>query len=552
MPTIDISLTDLEKLAGKKLPRDINELNKILEFAKSEVENLDGNDLKLSIEDSNRPDLWCVEGVARQIQGFLGVETGLKKYSAKKTKLNVFVNKKLEKIRPHIACAVIKNVKLTNEIIEQLMQQQDKIDGTFGRKRRKTSIGLYDFDQIKFPLRYDITKPNENAFAPLTFTKKLTPAKILKEHPKGIEYAHILSDFKEYPIFKDDAGKILSMPPIINSNDLGQITEKTKNILIEVTGTNHAAVNAVLRIMALSLVDRGGELHEVKINYPYANDENTPDLESKEKLLDVNDVNKLLGTSFSPTDIIKLLKKYGYDADTKNRHIKVIVPSYRTDIMHDVDLIEDVAIAHSYSNFEPLPLELLTTGQVAEIQKLTNKIRGLIIGQEAQEVLNFTLTNKNVLFKKMNLPQSEVVEIENPVSLTYSCLRSFLLPGLLEFLSKNTKKEYPQKIFEVGKTVMPLKTKTREETHLAYLSAHKGANFTEAKQALDALFRSLGKEIQVKPTAHKSFIPGRAGAILLGNKEIGVIGEISPQVISNWRLEVPVVGFEINISALEQ
>ena len=551
MPTIEISLTDLEKLVGKKLPKDIEKLWEIFEYAKAELENLEGDTVKIAIEDSNRPDLWCIEGIARQIKGALGVETGLKEYSAKKSTYEVFVNKKLEKIRPYIACAVIKNVKLTDEIIKQLMQQQDKIDGTFGRKRRKTSIGLYDFDLIKFPLKYDITAPNENEFVPLTFTKKLTPTRILREHPKGIEYGHILADFKEYPIFKDNEGKILSMPPIINSNDLGQITEKTKNLLIEVTGTDYKAVNAALRIMALSLVDRGGELYNVKIDYVYRDNDLTPHLESSEKLLDANYVNKWLGTSLKPSEIINLLKKARFNANAKmDSEVEVQVPSYRTDIMHDVDLIEDVAIASGYSNLKPLPLELATTGGLPGIEKKANKVRELMIGFGAQEVLNFTLTNKETLFKNMDLIETPVIEIENPVSLLYYCLRNSLLPGLLEFLSKNTKKEYPQSIFEVGAIVKPNKSGSDEEKHLAYLSAHKGANFTEAKQALDALFAGQGVHVEIKPTEHRSFIPGRAGRVIVNDKKIGFIGEFSPEIIQNWGLNVPIVGFELNLTDL--
>ena len=548
MPTIDVSLTDLEKLTGKQLPRDIEKLGEILEFAKAEVESLEGDDLKIGIEDSNRPDLWCVEGIARQIKGALGLEIGLKQYSAKSSDYQIFVNKKLEKIRPYIACAVIRNIKLTDEIIKQLMQQQDKIDGTFGRKRRKTSIGLYDFDQIKFPLKYDITAPDENAFVPLTFSEKMQPKDILKKHPKGIEYAHILSGFKEYPIFKDADGKILSMPPIINSNDLGQINEKTTNVLIEVTGTDHSAVNSALRVIALSLVDRGGELYEVEIAYPGRQKEKTPYLEYSEKLLDINDVNKLLGTTFNPNKIIELLKEYRFDADSKDGHVEVKIPCYRTDIMHNVDLIEDIAISFGYSNFEPLELEFATTGGMPVLEKFANKTRELMIGLGAQEVLNFTLTNKETLFMNMNIAETPVIEVENPVSLLFYCLRNALIPGLLEFLSKNTKKEYPQKIFETGTVVFPTKSGSKEEKHLAYLSAHKGANFTEAKQALDALFTSLGIHVQVRPTENKSYIPGRVGTIILNNREIGIIGEINPQVISNWKLEVPVVGFEVTLS----
>lgn len=542
MPTIEISLRDLEKLAGRRLPRDVDELNDVLQNAKAEVESMLDDEIKINIEDGNRPDLWCAEGVARQIKA-----AGLQEYTSFKSNFKINVDKRLKNIRPYIACAVVRNVKLSSQVIKQIMQQQDKIDSTYGRNRKRTSIGLYDFNLVNFPLSYTLTKPNENAFVPLTFEKKLTPKQILEQHPKGAEYGKLLEGLKEYPIFMDAKKKVLSMPPVINSDDLGQISEKTKNVLIEVTGTDYKAVNNVLKIIALTLADRGGQIHSVAIDSSYCAKDTTPHLETSKFKLSVKDVNDLLGTTFEAYEIGELLEEARYGAASKNKNfVDVEIPCYRTDIMHAVDIIEDVAIAYGYGNFKPQKLELATTGNLSELEKFSDKVRELCLGFGGQEIMTFTMTNKENLFKKMNLPSSKVIEVENPVSLTYSCLRSWLLPSLLEFLGNNTKKEYPQLVFEAGDVVEGAETIRK----LAFASSNANASFTDAKQILESFLANLGLKADVKETEHQSFIPGRVGKIFIGKKEIGIIGEIYPKVLNNWGIEMPVVGFEINLNLL--
>ena len=545
MPTIDISLKDLENLTGKKLPKNEDQLNDTLMLAKTEVENILGDEIKINIEDSNRPDLWCVEGLARELKGALGIETGLKKYQINKSDYEVNVNKRLKNIRPFIACAVIKGSYMSDKLIKQVMQQQEKIDGTYGRNRKRTSIGLYDADLLKFPLNYTLTLPHENSFVPLQMKRELTPAQILENHPKGQEYAHLLKGLRAYPIFKDSQNKVLSMPPIINSNDLGQLTGKTKNILIEVTGTDYKAVNNVLRIMALTFADRGGKIYSVYIKYPYIRSNTTPDMSTTLWSIRPKELNQWLGTSFNDKQLKKIISKAGYWVkNSSGNTINLEAPSWRTDIMHAVDIYEDVAIMHGYNNLNPEPLDLPTSGNLSAKEKLSNKFRSLAIGYGAQEILNFTLTNKENLFNKMNLKEEKVVELENPVTNTYTCIRNWLMPGLLEFLSHNIKKEYPQRIFEVGDIV---NNKLNQEKRIAFAIAKKDANYTEIKQILDSLFANLGKAIKVRDVEHPSFITGRAGQVLLNNKPRGIIGELHPQVLNHWGLENPVVAFEVTL-----
>ncbi|UCD04065.1 MAG: phenylalanine--tRNA ligase subunit beta [Candidatus Woesearchaeota archaeon] len=540
MPTIEINLKDLEKLLGKKLPRDTDKLNEVLQYAKAEVESTQNDAVSLNIEDSNRPDLWCVEGVARELKGALGIEKGLKKYQAKKSNFKVSVDKRLKNIRPFIACSILKGVKISDDIIIQLMQQQDKIDGTYGRKRRKTSIGLYNFDLLKFPLKYTVTKPNENAFVPLEFTRKLTPRQILSQHPKGRDYVHLIEDLKEYPIYLDAKKQVLSMPPIINSNDLGKIKPETKNIIIEVTGTDYDVVQDVLRIMTLSLADRGGTIYSVSIDYPYRKKDVTPKFETRKIKLDKKRVNEVLGINFSEKEIAKLLEKARYNVKGN----MVEVPSYRVDIMDQVDLIEDVAIMYGYDKFKPLKLEVPTDGRLDKLTDFSDKIRELMIGFEAQEIMTFSLVSEDILTSKMNL-KDKPVKVLNPISSNYTALRNSLIPSVLDFLSKNTTKRFPQKIFEVGQVI-----DKKESTRLVFCASHNVADFTEVRQILEALLRNIGLKCKIEDFEHESFTPGRVGNIIINKKEVGIIGEISHKVRENFGLEKRVVCFEIDLSEL--
>jgi len=560
MPIIEVSLKDLEKLIGKKLPRDEEGLDNVLQFAKAEVERLEGDNLAIKVEDGVRLDLWCVEGIARELKGALGIESRMAEYSVEKSEFEVFVDKKMKEIRPFIACAVVKGVKLNDRIIKQLMQQQEKIDGTYGRGRKKSSIGLYDFDKLVWPLKYTITKPNENAFVPLGFDKPLTPAEILEEHPKGREYGKLLDGFRNYPIFVDSEGKVLSFPPIINSENLGKITENTKNILVEVTGIDWRTVKAVLLVVALSLVDRGGKLYEVKINYPYKlptgeNVVKTPELFVETMEIKLKDIAKVLGFELGVEELEEILERGRYDAEIEGDIVRVYIPPYRADIMHPVDVIEDIAIMKGLNEIEPSVPEMPTIGALTKLDVITNRIREICIGFGCQEVLTFTLTNKNVLFKKMELEEGDVIEVENPVSSEYVCLRNWLLPNLFKVLSANKHRDYPQNIFEIGDCVIPDKNKengTRQIRKLALVMCYDKANLTKIKSVVEGLLKNFGIEWELKEANHPSFINSRCANIKIRGKHAGIFGEIHPKVLSNWEIELPVVALELDLNSLKK
>jgi len=414
---------------------------------------------------------------------------------------------------------------------------------------------MYDFDLIKFPLTYGVAKPKELSFVPLGFEEKMNLEQILQKHPKGMEYGHIVDKHPVYPILLDADGKVLSFPPVINSNDLGRITAQTKNVLVEVTGTINEAVLNTVKIVTLSLIDRGGKAYAAKVYYSKEEAPAvTPSFEAGSMDLDVGYVNNVSGLKFTAKQIVELLPKAGYRVEKATGDcVRVRVPCYRVDVMHPVDLVEDVTIAYGYNNIKPLWRRLPTTGGMRPEQALVDVARELMVGLGFQEVLTYTLTNPDNLFSRMNIKKGKAAELANPKVQTMTCLRNWLLPSLMEFLSNNLSVEYPQRIFELGKVTLldeKKETGTNDEDWLAAVVSHANASFSEIKSDLDALFMNLGLKWQIKEAKHLSFIEGRAGTATIDGTNIGILGEIHPQVLTRWKLENPVAAFELNMQKI--
>ncbi len=561
MPTIDVNYVELQHLLNINLSDDLDKLDEILVNIKGEVKAFDqkANSLSIEMKDTNRPDLWSIEGLIRGLRGYINQEKGIKSYNLNESTVQVNVDADLYSIRPFIGCSIIKDIHLSDDVIKGIMHLQDKLDQTHGRSRQKSSIGIYNLDLIKPPIEYTAVKPSEVKFVPLGFNEKMELNEILEQHPKGIEYGHIVKKNSLYPLLSDSEGNILSFPPIINSNDLGKITEASRNLLIEVTGTLYKTVLNTLNLVTLALIDRGGKPYSVTVNYPKNSNFKegtvvTPNFDNKRFTLGVEETNRLLGLKLSAKEISSSLLTAGLGIEQiGNDCLTVLVPCYRVDIMHQVDIIEDVAIAYGYNNIEPLWRELPTTGEAKPDQHLINVARDLMVGLGYQETLNTTLTNSETLFTKMNMPNSPLIELANPKVITMTCIRNWLLPSLMEFLSVNQSVEFPQKIFELGKVTLldhAKETKTRDENWLASATAHPNANFSEIKSALDSFMVNFGVEWQIKESSNPSFIEGRVGSVIVKNTEIGFLGEINPVVLEAWKLENPTAAFEINLQTL--
>ncbi len=551
MPTIEVSHSDLCNLIGTVIPVEEMKEKAIL-YAKGEIDEVNGDKLKIDIKDTNRPDLWSAEGIAREIKGRYA-SGGLPNYETGKSGIVVRVDRKLKGIRPLTVCAVVRGLDINEDVLSQMIQLQEKVSLTFGRKRKEVAIGAYDLHRIKPPIKFTTVKPEGIRFAPLEFSEKMTPKEILEKHPKGKEFCHLLAGCKEYPIFIDSAGNVLSMPPIINSDYTGKITENTRDLFIECSGFEFRFLLPALNVIVAALADRGGRVETVKVAYPDRTME-TPDLKPKKALrVDVNFVNKLSGLNLTVKEVCKLLGQARYGVRQNKNRIEVLYPAYRQDIMHQRDITEDIMISYGYSNIRPEPLKLATTGRQDCMEVFSEKVASVIVGLGFQEIVSYTLTNKRDLFEKMCLKESPAVEIENAVSSNWSVFRGWLLPSLLEFLSSNKHVEYPQCVFEIGDCVIPdntQPTKARDVRKLAAARTNSTVNYEEIASCIDALMKNVGVDYKLKAMDHPSFIKGRCAEIYIGKKQAGFAGEINPQVLNNWNIEKPVVVFEVDVELL--
>jgi phenylalanyl-tRNA synthetase beta chain len=536
MPKIEISKRELEKLIGKEF--SISELDNLLLFAKGELENVEGDAIKVDIKDTNRPDLWSVEGIAREIKLHLGIKTEV---TYKDSKVEVVVDEKTNRVRPYIACCIVKGLNFTDDLIKEIMEQQEKLHLLLGRDREKIAIGISNFDLITPNITYKLATENIR-FIPLGYEGEMTPKEILKKHEKGIKYRHLVEE--EIPILVDSKAEVISMPPIINSDKLGKITEETKNVFIDVTGTDEKLVELTLLVLALNFVERGGKIERVKIKYKNRS-VIYPILDKKSVKINPNNIRNLLGLNLSDKGIIDLLKKAGYECSMKRDKIDCVYPPYRYDIIDERDVIEDVVISYGYNDIEPLNLEIFTIGEENKKEKYCKDVEELMIGLGFQQVLSFILSNEENEIKKMKT-KTELCKIANPCSQNYTVVRTSLLPPLLNFLSKNQHNEFPQKIFEVGKTIR----NTKEKILLSTMISNSIVGYEEISSVLDALLSNLKISYKFKITSDPRFIEGRVAKIFINNKEVGIIGEISPEILENFKLEHPVVVFELDLEFL--
>jgi len=494
-----------------------------------------GDELEIEIN-PNRPDLIPMQGFLRSFKAFTGKNAGLKTYKLKEPEKSfiVKVTQNVKEVRPYTVCAIVKNLKLDDEKIKELIYTQEKLHTTIGRKRKKVAIGIYPLDKIKFPIKYDALKPGNIKFQPLGSKKELSANQILKKHPAGKEYANLLKGFSKYPVFIDSNKKILSMPPIINSHEIGKIDESTKNVFIECSGSHLPTLDKTLNIIVTAMADMGGDIYKVKIDdKPRLT---TPDLTPQKTKLNIDKANNILGLNLNKKEITNLLAKMGHDY--KN---EVISPAWRTDILHEIDIIEDIAIAYGYENFTPEIPKVATIGKETKRSKINRKISEILIGKEMLEISSYHMIKESDA-KKMRL--KSVISLEDSKT-EYRILRPNLLIPLLRTLSENVDAEYPQKVFEIGRVFKP---ELKEQNSL--IIGLTPGNFTDIKQILNYLFEMIDLEYEIEESKEDSLIEGRTGKIIVNKKEIGYLGEVHPKTLNTWGLKMPLSIAEINLEEI--
>jgi len=544
MPVVELSLSRLQKLVGKKVNKE--QILDSLPFLGLDIESLGRNTVRVEYS-PNRPDYSTDFGIALGLQGILGISKGMLRLNIrKKGNYEIKVDSSTSKIRPFVTGIIARNGSLDDEAVKQIINMQEDLHFGLGRKRKKSSIGIHDLDNISFPLKYTTTSRNHR-FVPLNSTKESSISEILRDSEVGRDYGSILGQSAKVPIIIDAKGQTVSFPPIINAA-LTTVTTKTKNILVEVTGIDKQSAEDMLSVVVAILQGAGFQFSQLKVS---GSKNSTPSFATRTIAFDADPVNKILGLNVSSSTLALCLKKCRIDATMKGKKIQCTIPRYRFDIFGGMDIVEEVALGYGIDNLKPAWPASVHIGEKNATSEKLDSISRLMTGFGFMETLNSTLTSEQILYEMTNRNSSQIISVTSSKSQEHTILRDSILPGLLENLSKNIHETYPQKFFESG-IVFSKGSPIKETTNLACVIASEETNFSEMKSILQSLLRigfNIKSETKTLPK-HALFSQGRVAEIIVNKKTVGYIGELDSKVLENFKIRTSVVGFEIKLNGL--
>ncbi|MFO8132362.1 MAG: phenylalanine--tRNA ligase subunit beta [Thermoplasmatota archaeon] len=538
MPVITVDIDDLASLLGTPVEKEM--LLEQIPMLGADIERVDGSELSIEFF-PDRPDLLSVEGLARALRSFLDIQPGMTRYELAEPGIELHVDGSVKNVRPYIAGAVIRDIRMSEVLVASLMEMQEKLHLSVGKERSKMAIGIHNLDAVTPPFTYKAAEPHEVSFIPLGTAREMDLAGILRSHEKGKKYAHLLEGCERYPVIFDRHDNVLSFPPIING-ELTVVDLFTENLFIDVTGTERKPVTTALTVIAAALAERGGSLEQVTVVDGEATA--TPGFTPGEHEVSLEAVSRLLGRDMAGS-VVDAARRMGYDARLDGGVLHVSVPPWRTDILHDVDVIEDIAIGYGYNAFTAsMPRSMTYGGGISH-----DALHETMVGLGFNEVATLSLSGVEEQFERMRLPPGEHVTIGNPISSKHALVRVSLLPSLLEILSKNRHHDLPQQIYEVG-DIVEMDDGPCNRLMLAGVKIAAKTGFTECKSIVQAILSNLGIDPAVESHGHPSFTGGRCAAVVHDGRRLGYYGEIHPGVITAFDLEYPVIAFELSVEAL--
>lgn len=543
MPVINTSYKDLVRIIGKDVPIE-TVLEEVPLLGGVIDEHEEGSDA-IAIEFfPNRPDMYSAEGIARGLKAFLGFEPGLKKYEIGKSDVKAIVTDEVKKIRPYFMAAVVKGVTIDDQTLKSVMELQEKLHTTLGRKRSKLAIGVHDLDKVKSPFRFEAVDSDGMSFVPLAKTEAMTPREILRKHEKGKAFAHLLDGFEKYPMIFDANGDVLSFPPIINGAQT-TVTVGTKNIFIDVTGFDEKSVESALNIVASALAERGGKICSVEMEG--APKKTYPDFAPREKTVSLEACNGVNGIPITGEEAVEALARSGMGGKCDGDSLTAYIPAYRFDILHDADIYEEVAIGYGFEKYGNRKTDVTQTfGKLLPETSFSENVKDIMIGLGYTELTTLTLSNEREEFGISGLPDVDVVKVTNPITEDHTCLRAYMMPSLMRILRHNKNRDLPQKIFEVGYVIRDAETRL----HVCALQAASRTSFTEIKSVTESLLREMDVDYTVSACDYATFLPGRGAFVESDGKKIGVFGEMAPKCITDYELTHPVMMMEIDLGGI--
>ena len=573
MPVVDVDPDELRQLVGTD--KDDDELREDMFALGLEFEGWTEDD-EFQLEFApDRLDRLSVEGVARSLRYQYGTDRGVYIPNTNNAEWTIEVDGPPAE-RPYVTGAVVRGLEFDERSLNSLIQLQEKLHATMGRQRAKGAIGVHDLVALKGTagtggaktIRYTSMDPDEERFVPLESEEGMTPREVIESHHMGSQYADLVDGFEEYPAIYDDIG-LFSFPPVINGRRT-EVSEDSRDLLIEMTGTDQWTVDHMCNIVCYALSARGGTVERVNVEYTedtpgeYAGQTlDRPDFSVKTKTVAHERIESLIGVEFDSGTLLDCLERAGLDGefDEDEGTYEVEIPPYRVDVLHPLDVIDDIGRAYGFNDLEPTYPDVSTVGGRHERSRLEDAARDTLVGLGFEDLLNFHMISNEENYDRLGvepgtdvLGGGEAVTIREPYSEAYEILRTWALPSLLLVLENNTHREYPQHLSEIGLAAElddSENTGVAEHQTVAAVLADTEASYEDARGRLQALAQAFDAELETPPTEHPTFISGRVAEVVLDGESAGVIGEVHPKVLVEHDLELPVAAFEFELDALK-
>lgn len=548
MPTISVEQSLLRDLVESKgRVHDIEDLAFRLPLMGTDIDRCDSEILDIEIF-PDRPDLLSAETLFHSMMPFMHNSPANPRLLVNPGTVSMKVSQDLANIRPVILGAIVRGVEVDDALIKRLMEHQEKLHFALGRGRKRASIGVHDLSKISPPFRVEAVARN-HSFIPLAMDEEMTIQEILENHPKGVDYAHLLDGMEKVPIILDSDNAVLSFPPIING-DHTTVTTETRDIFIDVTGLDVRACESALMLICLQLSVLGGKIESVRVT-TCEGKEWSLNGEPVEHKVERSLVEGILGNSFTDEEIDNAIHRMGgiYNGEISGV-ISISMPRWRFDILHPIDLVEEVAIGHGYDDLSHDVPKAPLTAIPRPDGHLRRRIREALQGLGLIQIQSLTLSNDEDQFNSVGWsPDGEITRMTNPITTEHTILRQNILPGLLRLLAANRHHDLPQGVYELGSVVIDHSNRER----FAFLVAEKSGGFATLRGRIQALMRDLGcNEWELKDCDQGPWLKGRAAEIQVEGKTIGECGEIDPNVSEIFELNVPMSGAQIDIEALSE
>ena len=574
MPTISVDQKLLASLLSRHgCKHDIADVDHRLPLLGTDIDRCDEEVLDIEIF-PNRPDLLSAETLSLAMRGFLHNQPTLANESLESSGITLSVEPELATIRPVILGAVVRGLDMVDDdemddFIKQLMDHQEKLHFALGRGRRRASIGVHDLTTLKPPFTVKAVE-RSHSFIPLAMEHAMTIDEILASHPKGVDYAHLLDGMEKVPIIEDAEGAVLSFPPIINGVHT-TVQSSTRDLFIDVTGWDRRACESCLMLVALQAKERGGTLQTIQIIDCHGKQEVLPNWTPVHHRVPARLITTILGRELSDDELSNAMLRMGgtytgrspatSDEISPSKSMQYAsegedmfgfdMPRWRFDLLHPVDIVEDIAIGHGYEDLgndvPKAPMNAIPRPD----DNLRRRIRTSMQGMGFMQIQSLTLSNDEDQFNRMRWkPFNEITRITNPITLEHTMMRHFLLPGLLRLLATNRHHDLPQSVYELGTVVRDHKNMDR----LAFLTAERIGGFASIRGRIQAFLRDIGAEnvvIEPLPDNEGPWLAGRSAKILLGGEWVGCFGEIDPSISQIFELLVPLNGAEFDVEALK-